>query len=90
MRGRMWPEDPRDTFRRHVWVSPFYEDDLADLAGLIGVDHVIFGSDWPHAEGLADPLSYICDLDDAGYSQADADKVMYDNAAALSVPTTVA
>ena len=29
--ARMWPEDPRETFRRHVWVSPFYEDDLAEL-----------------------------------------------------------
>ena len=24
-----YPEDPRDTFRNHVWVSPYYEDDLA-------------------------------------------------------------
>ena len=26
-----YPEDPRETFRRHVWVSPYYEDDLAGL-----------------------------------------------------------
>ena len=25
----------------------------------IGVDHVLFNSDWPHPEGLADPNSYI-------------------------------
>jgi predicted TIM-barrel fold metal-dependent hydrolase len=86
MRAHRWPEDPRDTFRRHVWVSPFYEDDLADLAELIGVSQIAFGSDWPHAEGLADPVSYIDDLDAAGYSQDDADRVMYDNAAALVVP----
>ena len=86
MRGPRWPEDPRDTFRRHVWVSPFFEDDLADLAELLGVDHIVFGSDWPHAEGLADPLSYIADLDAAGFTQADADKAMYDNAAALVLP----
>ena len=23
-----YPEDPRETFKRHVWVSPFYEDEL--------------------------------------------------------------
>jgi predicted TIM-barrel fold metal-dependent hydrolase len=71
-----------------VWVSPFYEDDLADLARLIGTDRIIFGSDWPHAEGLADPLSYIEDLDAAGYSPADADKVMYANTASLVAPAT--
>jgi predicted TIM-barrel fold metal-dependent hydrolase len=83
MRGPMFGEDPRDTFRRQVWVSPFYEDDLGGLRDLIGVDRIIFGSDWPHAEGLADPLSYVEDLDAAGFSQQDVDKVMYANAASL-------
>ena len=27
----LFPEDPRETFKRHVWVSPFYEDELASL-----------------------------------------------------------
>ena len=69
-----------------MWVSPFYEDDLADLASIIGVDHIIFGSDWPHAEGLADPLSYVEDLDDAGFTQADVERIMYANAASLVQP----
>lgn len=86
MRRPMWEEDPRETFRRHVYVSPFYEDDLAELAELIGVDHIIFGSDWPHAEGLADPLSYVEDLDAAGFSQAEAERIMYANAASLVAP----
>ena len=29
-----YPEDPRETFTRHVWVSPYYEDDLAELRDL--------------------------------------------------------
>ncbi|HEX9682670.1 MAG TPA: amidohydrolase family protein [Acidimicrobiales bacterium] len=89
MRRPMWEEDPCETFRRHVFVSPFYEDDLAELARLIGVDHILFGSDWPHAEGLADPLTYVEDLDDAGFSQSDANRMMYDNAAGLSLPQVV-
>ena len=32
------------------------------LAELIGVDNVIFGSDYPHPEGLADPISYVDEL----------------------------
>ena len=31
-------------------------------AELIGVEHVLFGSDYPHPEGLADPVSYVDEL----------------------------
>jgi predicted TIM-barrel fold metal-dependent hydrolase len=88
MRQPFWDEDPRETFRRHVWVAPFYEDDLEELAALVGVDHMLFGSDWPHAEGLADPLEYIDDLDQAGFDQAAADRIMYANARSLAQPLT--
>jgi predicted TIM-barrel fold metal-dependent hydrolase len=77
-------EDPRETFRRHVWVSPFYEDDLAALKDLLGIDHLLMGSDWPHAEGLADPVSYVEDLRRAGYSDDEARLVMRDNGLTLS------
>jgi len=50
--------DPIDAFKRSVWVSPFHEDDFDELIALIGVDHVLFGSDYPHPEGLADPCHY--------------------------------
>ena len=54
---QIYKEDPRETFRRHVWVSPFYEDELASLLKLVGEDRIIMGSDYPHVEGLADPAS---------------------------------
>ena len=44
------------TIKQHVWVTPYYEEDLRKLADTIGVDHVLFGSDWPHGEGLPDPV----------------------------------
>ena len=75
-------EDPVETFRNQVWVSPYYEDDLHELAGLIGTDHMLFGSDYPHAEGLADPVSFVNDLD--GFSDADVRRIMCDNGAGLS------
>jgi predicted TIM-barrel fold metal-dependent hydrolase len=77
-------EDPRETFRRQVWVAPFYEDDLVELAGMIGVDHMVFGSDWPHAEGLADPTDFVHDL--RGFSPGDVQAVMRDNGLALATP----
>jgi predicted TIM-barrel fold metal-dependent hydrolase len=59
-----FPEHPAETFGRHVWVHPFHEEDPHQLVDLIGADHVIFGSDFPHVEGLADPLSFLDEVSD--------------------------
>jgi predicted TIM-barrel fold metal-dependent hydrolase len=67
--------------RDHLWVAPFYEDDIRGLADCIGVEHVLFGSDYPHAEGLADPLAFVDDLD--GFSDAEVRQVMSSNALSL-------
>lgn len=50
--------DPVEQFRRNIYISPFWEDDFMELAGLIGEDHVLFGSDYPHPEGLAEPATH--------------------------------
>jgi predicted TIM-barrel fold metal-dependent hydrolase len=55
-------EDPVEVFKRQIHVSPFWEEDLGGLAQLIGDDRVLFGSDFPHPEGLADPCSYVDEL----------------------------
>jgi len=39
--------DPVEQFLGHVWVSPYYEDDLERLRDTIGADHILFGSDFP-------------------------------------------
>ena len=62
-----FPSDPVERIRRHVWVAPYYEDDLERLKHAIGVDHVLFGSDFPHAEGLAVPTDFLHDL--KGYDE---------------------
>ncbi|HUE58708.1 MAG TPA: amidohydrolase family protein [Acidimicrobiales bacterium] len=79
-----YAEDPRETFKRHVWVSPFYEDELGQLRELLGPDHILMGSDYPHAEGIADPASYIKDLRNFNYPEPDSRLVMRDNGIALS------
>lgn len=76
--------DPVAALRRHVWVAPYYEDDIRKLADTIGADHVLFGSDWPHAEGLADPRSFVDDLE--GFSDEEIRRIMHDNAEALTRP----
>jgi predicted TIM-barrel fold metal-dependent hydrolase len=58
----LFPDDPIDTIRQHVWITPYYEDDIRKLADTIGVERVLFGSDWPHGEGLAEPGSFVEEL----------------------------
>ena len=55
----LFGDDPVATFKRNVWVHPFHEDDPMDIIRLIGAERVLFGSDYPHPEGLAEPTSYI-------------------------------
>jgi len=51
-------ERPSALFREHVYVSPYHEENVVALAELIGDDRVLFGSDYPHAEGLAEPRDF--------------------------------
>jgi predicted TIM-barrel fold metal-dependent hydrolase len=74
-------EDPLDTLRRHVWCTPYLEEDLGALADLIGVDRILFGSDWPHGEGTARPLDFTAEL--GGFDEADRRRIMHDNAIEL-------
>jgi predicted TIM-barrel fold metal-dependent hydrolase len=55
-------EDPVEMFRRHVWINPFWEDDVYDVVDLMGSERVIFGSDWPHIEGMPQPLDYVVEV----------------------------
>ena len=74
-------EDPVEVFKRAIHVSPFWEEDLVALGDLIGVDRVLFGSDYPHPEGLADPASYVDELE--GAPEETVRKIMGANLARL-------
>lgn len=58
------PDVPSALFRQHVWVSPFFEDDIPALARRISSEHVLAGSDYPHPEGLAWPREFEEELGD--------------------------
>jgi predicted TIM-barrel fold metal-dependent hydrolase len=76
--------DPVEQLRRHVWVAPYYEDDLEQLKRRLGADHILFGSDYPHAEGLAVPTDFVHDL--KGYDEDEVRLVMRENAMGLLAP----
>lgn len=53
---------PVDVFKQHIWVNPFHEEDMTGLVEILGVDRVMFGSDYPHPEGLAEPADFVNEL----------------------------
>jgi predicted TIM-barrel fold metal-dependent hydrolase len=77
-------DDAVEVFRRHVWINPFWEDDLGAVVEQMGADRVLFGSDWPHIEGLPSPLDYLPEtkiLDDAQRR-----RVLFENVVELTNP----
>ena len=55
---QQFAEHPLETIKRQLWVTPFWEDPIQPVIDIIGLDHVLYSSDWPHPEGLADPVGY--------------------------------
>jgi len=56
----LFDEDPFEVFTRNVWIHAFHEPNPKGLIDLgIPVDHVMFGSDFPHPESMEDPLAYV-------------------------------
>jgi hypothetical protein len=79
---RYWKDDPADIFREHVWINPFWEDDPYEIVDLMGADRVVFGSDWPHIEGLPNPRDYAMEIKEL---DPDAQRlIMHDNAEVLN------
>jgi len=73
---------PSETFKRNFWLCPFFEEDPVEIAELMGYDKVLFGSDWPHPEGLDEPLRFADKLVDR-VPPAETRKVMRGNIAEL-------
>jgi len=79
-----FPSDPVEEVRNRIHISPFWEDNLGELADVVGVDRVLFGSDYPHPEGLAQPARYIDVLTErTKLSEEDKAKIMGGNLARL-------
>ena len=74
-------ENPVEVFKRNIYVHPFHEEDPRGLIELLGTDRVLFGSDYPHPEGMSDPITFVDELD--FLSKEDQAKVMGGNLAQL-------
>ncbi|MCW2545723.1 MAG: hypothetical protein JWN96_183, partial [Mycobacterium sp.] len=69
--------DPVEMFHERVWVTPFQEDSISRLLDHMRVDRILFGSDWPHPEGIAHPADFLGDIGDM--RPADQRRIMSDN-----------
>ena len=72
------------TFQKNIWINPYWEDDVNETEALMGTDRVVFGSDWPHIEGMPQPLDYVDELEQ--FSDADRRKILLTNALELTTP----
>ena len=73
-------EHPRDQFGEHVWVTPFWEDHVAELLlHDARADRLLLGSDWPHAEGTRQPVDFVSESL-VGLDSDTVQKISRDNA----------
>lgn len=77
-----YKEDPGELFKQHVWINPFWEDDVYEIEEIMGADRVIFGSDWPHIEGMPNPLDYVEEL--SKFDDAKKKRILRDNVLELN------
>jgi predicted TIM-barrel fold metal-dependent hydrolase len=75
---------PSEIFKQHVYVSPHhYGEDVGALVDLLGPDRVLFGSDFPHAEGMSAENDYQEKAAEFAtkmrHSEEDTHRVMRDN-----------
>ncbi len=77
----IFDEDPIVALKRSIYIHPFHEEDPISLVEAVGADNVVFGSDYPHPEGLFDPVTWVDEL--AELPDADQAKIMGGNLAKL-------
>jgi predicted TIM-barrel fold metal-dependent hydrolase len=74
------PLKPSEYFRRQVRVGVLPYEQPASLVSLAGEDLFMLGSDWPHAEGVADPLGVLARVLPEDFGEAAQAKLFGGNA----------
>lgn len=75
--GRL-PARPSEIFRQQFIVAPFPEENVQRVVSEVGIEPIVFGSDFPHGEGLARPAEYAA-AQLSSFSDADVKRIMRDN-----------
>ena len=77
--GDRLPVRPSELFKTRFKVAPFPEEAVSRAIDVVGTDCLIFGSDFPHSEGLPDPVQYVAQL--KGLPEPTIKAIMRDNLA---------
>jgi predicted TIM-barrel fold metal-dependent hydrolase len=70
---------PSEYFAQHCFAAPFPEENVERVVEAVGTQPIVFGSDFPHGEGLPEPQLYLNQLQNL--SAAETRAVMRDNLA---------
>ena len=74
----MHPSPPRTYLRRFYYDSIVYtEEALRFLIDQVGVDRVVFGSDWPYDMAQDWPVSWIMEME--SITQEEKDAILWKN-----------
>ena len=77
--GGKLTERPSRIFQHHVRVTPYPEDNTPWIVEQLGTDEcLVMGSDYPHAEGAAQPVDFLDGL--TALDAASQRRIMRDNA----------
>ena len=77
--GGAIPGRPSELFKERCIVAPFPEENIRRSMDVVGTDCLVFGSDFPHSEGLPDPVQYARTIE--GLDAALVKALMRDNLA---------
>ena len=73
------PVRPSELFKTRFLVAPFPEENVQRAMDAVGAECLVFGSDFPHAEGVPDPVQYVSQL--KGHPEPVVKAIMRDNLA---------
>ena len=73
-------ERPKDIFKQHFIVAPFPEENVERVVAEVGIEPIVFGSDFPHGEGLAFPKEFAF-TQLKNFGPAETKQIMCDNLA---------
>jgi len=76
---------PSEIFRQHFIVAPYPEENVQRVVAEVGIEPIVFGSDFPHGEGLAFPGEYA-GAQLGSFSEADQKRIMRDNLETFLAP----
>jgi predicted TIM-barrel fold metal-dependent hydrolase len=71
------PGRPTSVFKERCVVAPYPEENVTRPIEAVGTDCLVFGSDFPHSEGIPDPIQYVAQL--KGLDEDAIKRIMRDN-----------